>query len=145
MADIAITAAQVEAIDPLQAEIYNFIAAETITQGQVVYILAAGTVGVADATTAGGLYQARGIALNGGAAGQAISVLKRVHGERDESLGTAVPERDGRGAGECYAGGDRDGGRVRYCGGHAGQGRDRRRLCGLPLARGLVVTRVREV
>jgi len=77
MADIAVTAAQVEAIDPLQAEIYNFIASATITQGQVVYILAAGTVGVADATTAGGLYQARGIALNGGAAGQAISVLKR--------------------------------------------------------------------
>lgn len=77
MADIVVTAAQVAAIDPLQAEIYNFIASATITAGQVVYILAAGTVGVADATTAGGLYQARGIALNGGAAGQAISVLKR--------------------------------------------------------------------
>jgi hypothetical protein len=77
MADIVVTAAQVEAIDPLHAEIYNFIAGATITQGQVVYMTTTGTLGVADATTAGGLYQARGIALNGGAAGQAISVLKR--------------------------------------------------------------------
>ena len=76
MADIAITAAQVEAIDPLQAEIYNFVAAETITQGQIVYMTTSGTVGVADANGAG-KQQARGVALNGGGAGQAISVLKR--------------------------------------------------------------------
>jgi len=76
MADIVVTAAQVEAIDPLQAEIYNFIAAETITQGQIVYMTTTGTVGVADANVAG-KQQARGVALNGGGAGQAISVLKR--------------------------------------------------------------------
>lgn len=77
MADITVTAAQVEAIDPHYAEIFNFIAGATITQGQVVYMTTTGTLGVADATTASGLFQARGIALNGGAAGQAISVLKR--------------------------------------------------------------------
>lgn len=76
MADIVITAAQVEPIDPLHAEIYNFVAAATITQGQIVYITTSGTVGVADANDSG-LEQARGVALNGGGAGQAISVLKR--------------------------------------------------------------------
>lgn len=76
MADIAITAAQVEAIDPLQAEIHNFVAAATITQGQIVYMTTSGTVGVADANDSG-KEQARGVALNGGGAGQAISVLKR--------------------------------------------------------------------
>lgn len=76
MADITVTAAKVAAIDPHYAEIYNFIAGATITAGQVVYMTTTGTLGVADATTAGALYQARGIALNGGAAGQAISVLK---------------------------------------------------------------------
>jgi len=76
MADIAITAAQVEVIDALDAEILNFLAEETITQGQIVYMTATGTVGVADANAAG-KQQARGVALNGGGAGQAISVLKR--------------------------------------------------------------------
>jgi hypothetical protein len=76
MADIVVTAAQVEAIDPLQAEIYNFVAASTVTQGQVVYMTTSGTVAPADANGAG-LQQARGVALNGGGAGQAISVLKR--------------------------------------------------------------------
>ena len=76
MADIAITAAQVAVIDPLKAEIYDFVAAATITQGQIVYITTSGTVGVADANDSG-KEQARGVALNGGGAGQAISVLKR--------------------------------------------------------------------
>lgn len=76
MADISLTAAQVAAIDPLNAEIYNFVAAETITQGQIVYLTTTGTAGVADANAAG-KQQARGVALNGGGAGQAISVLKR--------------------------------------------------------------------
>lgn len=78
MADIALTAAQVEPIDPLShSEIYSFIAASAITKGQAVYMTTTGTVAPADATTAGGLYQARGIALNDAGAGQAVSVLKR--------------------------------------------------------------------
>ena len=76
MADIAITAAQVAAIDPLQAEIHSFVAASTVTPGQIVYITTSGTVAPADANAAG-LQQARGVALNGGGAGQAIGVLKR--------------------------------------------------------------------
>lgn len=77
MADIALTAAQIAPIDPSKSEIYTFQAAAAITAGQVVYLLAAGTVGVADATTAGGLFQARGVALNAAAAGKAVDVLKR--------------------------------------------------------------------
>ena len=76
MADIVVTAAQVAAIDPLQAEIHSFVAASTVTQGQIVYITTSGTVAPADANAAG-LQQARGVALNGGGAGQAIGVLKR--------------------------------------------------------------------
>lgn len=76
MADIALTAAQIHAIDPTQAEIYNFVAAEAITQGQAVYFVTTGTVGVADANAAG-KQQCRGIALNAAAAGQAVSVLKK--------------------------------------------------------------------
>jgi hypothetical protein len=79
MADIALTAAQVQPIFPDQAEIYSFIAAEAITQGEAVYMLtAAGTVGVADANVAN-KQQFRGIALEGVAAGQVVSVLKRGH------------------------------------------------------------------
>jgi hypothetical protein len=51
----------------------SYIAAETITAGQAVYKLAAGTVGVADAN-ASGKQQYRGIAINGGAAGVPIMV-----------------------------------------------------------------------
>lgn len=76
MADISVTAAQVGVVFPLLAEIYHFICAETITAGQAVYQLSDGTIGVADAN-AGGKGQFRGIALEGGGAGQAISVLKR--------------------------------------------------------------------
>ena len=74
MADIALTAAQVAPVFPEHCSIRDYIAAETITQGQAVYILTTGKVGVADAN-ASGKQQFRGIALNGGGAGQAISVL----------------------------------------------------------------------
>lgn len=74
MADITVTPAQVGVVDPIKSDIRSYIAAEAITKGQAVYILAAGTVGVADANDAG-KQQFRGIALNGGAAGQAIDVL----------------------------------------------------------------------
>jgi hypothetical protein len=75
MTDITVTAAQVNLIDPDKAIVHSFIATETITAGQVVYMTTAGKVGVADANVAN-KQQARGIALNGGGAGQAIDVLK---------------------------------------------------------------------
>jgi len=74
MADITVTAARVGLLYPQKADVRDYLAAVTITKGQAVYILAAGTVGVADAN-ASGAQQFRGIALNGGGAGQAISVL----------------------------------------------------------------------
>lgn len=74
MADLTTTAAQIAPVYPTKANIKSYIAAEAITKGQAVYILAAGTVGVADANAAG-KQQFRGIALNGGGAGQAIDVL----------------------------------------------------------------------
>ena len=77
MSDIALTAAQVEPIDPLShSEIYSGIAAEAITKGQVVYMTTTGTIGVADANGSGTV-QARGIALNAAGAGQAVGYLKR--------------------------------------------------------------------
>lgn len=74
MADITVTAAKVGLLDPLKATVRSYIAAETITKGQAVYILTTGKVGVADANAAG-KQQFRGIALNGGGAGQAIDVV----------------------------------------------------------------------
>ncbi len=74
MADIAVTAAQVGLVDPAKATVRSYIAAATITKGQAVYITTAGKVGVADANDAG-KQQFRGIALNGGGAGQAIDVV----------------------------------------------------------------------
>lgn len=76
MADIALTAARVEPIDPMFAEIYSLKAEEAITQGQVVYMTSTGTVGVADANAAG-KQQAKGVALSGVAAGQMVDVLVR--------------------------------------------------------------------
>lgn len=77
--EIAITAAQIAPVFPELAEIYDYIAAETITKGQAVCFNATyGTVEVADANLAGN-QQFRGIALEGGAAGQVIPVLIRGH------------------------------------------------------------------
>ena len=78
MADIALTAAQIAPVYPHQAEIYDMVAAETITAGQAVYLTSAGKAGVADAN-ASGKQQVRGIALSGAGAGQAVSVLVRGH------------------------------------------------------------------
>jgi hypothetical protein len=74
MADITVTAAKVGLVDPEKATVRSYIATETITKGQAVYILTTGKVGLADANAAGKI-QFRGIALNGGGAGQAIDVL----------------------------------------------------------------------
>lgn len=76
MADLVVTAAKVAAVDPHKADILSFIAAETITAGQAVYQTTAGLAGVADANVAN-KQQCRGIALNGGGAGQAIDVLRK--------------------------------------------------------------------
>jgi hypothetical protein len=92
MAEVALTAALVEPIFPLQAEIYSFMAASDVAKGEVVYMLAAGTVAPADADGAG-LQQARGIALNAAGAGQAVSVLKRGHvaGYTVSGLNAGIP------------------------------------------------------
>lgn len=76
MSAITVTAAQVGLVDPNEADVRSYIAAVTITKGQVVYFLTSGKVGVADANDSG-KEQSRGIALNGGGAGQAIDVIHR--------------------------------------------------------------------
>jgi hypothetical protein len=78
MADIALTAAQIAVVFPEKAEIFDFIAAVTITAGQALYVTSAGKVDLYDSNGSGTL-QFAGIALNGGGAGQAISVLKEGH------------------------------------------------------------------
>lgn len=80
MTALALTAARISPIFPRHAEIYPFVAVETITAGQVVYITSAGKAGVADAN-ASGKQQARGIALCGASAGGAVDVLKSGHVE----------------------------------------------------------------
>lgn len=78
MADIALTAAQIGVVFPEKAEIYPFVAAETITAGQVCFVDTNGKLQLADADAAGE-QQARVLALNGGGAGQAIDGLKQGH------------------------------------------------------------------
>jgi len=77
MTDIALTAAQIAAVHPEEAEIYSFIAGEAITKGQLVYMDSAGKVQVADANDSGH-QQAIGIAMDAApAALETLSVLKR--------------------------------------------------------------------
>ena len=73
MADLSITAASV--IPSANARRISRVAASTITAGQVVYQLAAGTVALADANGASPLFNVFGIAENGGGAGQRISIV----------------------------------------------------------------------
>lgn len=75
MAEITFTAAQIAPVDATKCVIRSYLAGETISKGQAVYILDAGTIGLADSDAAG-KHQFRGIALNGGAAGQAVEVLQ---------------------------------------------------------------------
>ena len=63
---------------PEKAEIFDAIAAASITAGQALYFDSAGKVNLADANGSGTL-QFRGIALNAAGAGQAVSVLKKGH------------------------------------------------------------------
>lgn len=73
MADLSITAASV--VPSANARRISRVAASTITAGQVVYQLTAGTVAPADANGASPLFNVLGIAENGGGAGQRISVI----------------------------------------------------------------------
>jgi hypothetical protein len=76
MSAIELTAAQIARVHADRDEVYDKIAASTITVGQVVYLTTAGKAAPADAsvtTTA----QVRGIALNNAAAGQVVSILRR--------------------------------------------------------------------
>lgn len=79
MTDIALTAAKVSLIFPGIAEVYDAIAAESITVGQAVtFVAATGKVQVSDANAAG-RNTVHGIALKSVGAGQAVSILKRGH------------------------------------------------------------------
>lgn len=80
MGDIAVTAAKVAACFPEKAEIFDGIAGVTITAGQAVYVIASsGKLGLADEDASAEASFVWGIALNGGGAGQAVSVLRRGH------------------------------------------------------------------
>jgi len=74
MADITITATNVKR-GPGAVIVHGILAA-TVTAGQVLYRLADGTFGLADANGASTLIKTPyGIALNGGAAGQPAAPL----------------------------------------------------------------------
>jgi hypothetical protein len=76
MTAIAIaTAAHVDRARPKDDEVLPVVLAAAVTRGQVLYQSTAG-FGVADANDSG-KQQARGIALDAGAAGQTVSMLKR--------------------------------------------------------------------
>jgi hypothetical protein len=73
MSDFTVTAAKVGSQPDTRTRSYK--AAAAITPGQVLYILAAGTVGLADASTGGGaLLQWRGIAINSASIGEAVTM-----------------------------------------------------------------------
>jgi len=81
MSDIALTAAAIGRVDPTKDEVYHALLAATVTAGQVVYLTTAGTWDLGDGS-ATGTAQARGLALEGGGAGQAVTIMKQglVHG-----------------------------------------------------------------
>ena len=76
MSTITVTAAQIALVYPSRAETYNVYLAEAATQGQVLYQTSAGTFGLCD-TDVGAKDEPRGIALEEGAAGQVVSMVKR--------------------------------------------------------------------
>jgi hypothetical protein len=79
MSDLTLTATQIAPVFPVDAEIFDLIAAVAITAGQAVYQNSAGKAALADADAGSGAEQFRGLALNSAGAGQAVSVLKRGH------------------------------------------------------------------
>lgn len=78
MADLAVTAANVSAVEPATngTVIHNYIAAVAINPGQPVYENSAGNVDIARANAAP-TAKFRGIALNKAGAGQAVDVLEK--------------------------------------------------------------------
>jgi hypothetical protein len=75
MADIALTANRVSPVNEFEYEAWTLIAGATITRGQAVAINATtGKAVVADAST-GAANNVRGIALNGAAAGEAVTIM----------------------------------------------------------------------
>ena len=77
MTAVTVTAVRVALVDPLKAVVKSYIAGVTITKGQSVYIIAAtGKLGLCTGAAANQAAQFRGIALNGGGAGQAIDVVE---------------------------------------------------------------------
>lgn len=76
MADIVVTADKVGEAFPHATEVFSVKLAEAVTRGQILYQTATGAFGIADANDAG-KEQARGVALEGGGAGQVIRMLKR--------------------------------------------------------------------
>lgn len=76
MADIALTSAQVRAINPDEAEFHNAEAGEALTKGDIVYFNTAGKAIKADGSAAG-TANARGVAMETVGSGQAVSILKR--------------------------------------------------------------------
>jgi hypothetical protein len=77
MGAVSYTAAKIAPVFPKDAKIRSYTAGVTITQGQPVYLVAAtGLLALCDANDSEATKQPRGIALNGGSAGQAVDVLE---------------------------------------------------------------------
>lgn len=76
MSTISVTAAQIALVHPTKAETWPVILAEAVTQGQVLYQTSSGTFGKCD-TGEAAKDEPRGIALEEGAAGQVVSMVKR--------------------------------------------------------------------
>ncbi len=76
MADIALTSAQVRAINPDNTEFFNCLAGEALTKGDIVYFDTAGKAKKADGSAAG-TANARGVALETVGTNGALTILKR--------------------------------------------------------------------
>ena len=74
MTAIALTAVQVNRVEPTRDRVGSGLLAETVTVGQVLYLNSSGLWALGDGS-ATGTAQARAMALEGGGAGQAISLL----------------------------------------------------------------------
>lgn len=74
--EITVVAAKVSVVFPEQAEIYNVVAAEAITEGEALYQTTSGTYGLAEADNLT-KQQFRGISLEAVNTGEGLSMLKR--------------------------------------------------------------------
>jgi len=74
MTDIVVTAAQVGLVDPEKATLFDGIAAEAVTKGDLLYQVTTGKFGIADANVAN-KQQVRGIALQDAGANQGVTML----------------------------------------------------------------------